>query len=99
MGLGTLGELKMQSRGANGRSHTSFLTSPILPFKRNTSLAGLDDDTVDWLQRTHSASDKIGPNEEECIVLREQDFSAPLLSSLQLLSPPLSSPVASASAT
>jgi len=32
MGLGALGKLQMRSRGANGRSHTSFL-SPVPPSK------------------------------------------------------------------
>jgi len=39
MGLGALGELQLRSRGANGRSHTSFL-SPIPPSKRGTKFGG-----------------------------------------------------------
>jgi len=35
MGLGALDELQLRSRGANGRSHTSFL-SPTPPSKRDT---------------------------------------------------------------
>jgi len=39
MGLGALGELQLRSRGANGRSHISFL-SPIPTSKRDTSFGG-----------------------------------------------------------
>jgi len=39
MGLGALGELQMRCRGANGRSHTSFL-SPVPPSKWGTWFGG-----------------------------------------------------------
>jgi len=52
MGLGALGELQMQSRVANGRQHTSFLSPKYHPPKEKLGLASLDNDTVDWLHTT-----------------------------------------------
>jgi len=39
MGLGTIGELQMGSKGTNGRSHTNLL-SPVPPSKRDTWFGG-----------------------------------------------------------
>jgi len=65
MWLGALGELQMQSRGANGRSHTNFM-SPVPPSKWETWFGGsrwwhcgLAQNEVHW-----KSDDKIGPNEE-----------------------------------
>jgi len=43
MGLDALGELQMRNRGANGQSHTSFLS----PQNGTLGLVALDDDTVE----------------------------------------------------
>jgi len=51
MGLGALRKLQLRSRGANGRSHTSFL-SPVPPSNGTLGLAALNDDIADWLQTT-----------------------------------------------
>jgi len=50
MGLVSLSELQMWSRVANGRSHTSFLSTGTP--NGTLGLVALDDGTVDWLQTT-----------------------------------------------
>jgi len=65
---GAFGKLQLLSRGANGRSHTSFLIT-VLPSKTDiVALTSLCDDIVDWLQTTALSIwwYKTGSNEEEC---------------------------------
>jgi len=52
MGLGALGKLQLRSRGGNDLSHILAFCSTYHPPKRALGLVTLDDDTVDWLQKT-----------------------------------------------